>query len=468
MRPSKSVARRFVLAAVPVLLTLSVRADSDLETWGRTCALVLVPNVLRVQYGQNSATAFRDYMCGTYSQTHEVSGGLNVVKVFDANGSERTVTKQNYCHDQTLVASSETMYSFWSSTVPDIARTEFVRCMSDYPNQSGTPSALLVRKVDQPGNAVALTVSWNRNIQGEQPAFARISTTNLTCSAPWSVGAKIGPDPQSLVCRWSASHATTGFVAIDTQNRGGSIVPFSRTIADLGSYRVSTHEERPTVTGNDEQCGPARTTAELHNDRLFCQFRFNFPAACDGTWSQLFMDFALPLPARLEIADRTVVRSTIGLKCTRDNQGSCAWNEIGKNTRFQVVEDDASQIVVRRALGSRSIDVHLCAQFPRHEMVPIDNPGEWAAIHDVEGGYTFPVTVGRNVTAKIEVHWNDQPANDPPFAVGAQSSRLVLASQNPVTESDGSKTYTYRVNIPASDPLVTRTRNSNTFLGRGR
>src|ERR1051326_5011832 len=146
-----------------LILSLPIRADSDIEAWGRQCAAILAPNTLRVQYGQDSASAFRDYLCGSYSTTHDVSGGVSVLDVFDANGTEKTVSRQDFCHDTTLTVSVHTMYQSWESTVPDSARTGFTQCMANFPEQTGVPPSLLVKKNEQPG-AVLITTSWNRNI----------------------------------------------------------------------------------------------------------------------------------------------------------------------------------------------------------------------------------------------------------------------------------------------------------------
>ena len=431
-----------------VLLPLSARGQADIEAWGAACAAVLVPNELRLAHGTNTASAFREAVCRNSSSTSEGGGNLNVIEVFSIGGSSRTVTREQFCSDTSLVASTQTMYSLWSSSVPDSARTQFYQCMARFPQNSGTPSALRVSQGTQAGGGVTVTASWDRNIVGPQPRFAGLSLFNVTCpSSPWALGALIRADPTSFVCQW-VPNATEGAVIIQTQNRGSGQVSLTRSITPLGRAQliVTTQEDR--VDRNDQRCGPTAQTADLHNNRFFCMFNPPpFPLACEGGWSMAHIDLPLTIPAGLSSADLAVVQSSLQIDCVNDNQGSCAWNAVGDRNRFRVIRNDAQSIVVRRTFGSRPIGVRLCGSFPHHTNVTVNTDAGSFVLQNQPGGHIFPVRLPNGATGTLNLQWADgQPEAIP---VGTQSSRLVLVpstpqSPNPFNEPNA-RVFLYQV-----------------------
>ena len=437
-----------LLVILPLLVGGTIaQAQSDIESWGKACAVVLQPDELTIKYGTDSALAFRETICGSSSTEDSSEGGLNVIEILTLDGGTQTKTRSEFCKDTSLVAKSTTIWSYWYKKTTDLARIKFTECMASFPQQqAGAPPALLMTFSNSANDAIAITARWDKNISGEQPKFASVTSSGILCAAtafPWAAGALIPENPSTALCKWSDSYSTSGFVVVNTQNRGSSVIRAIRTITPLGTARLMITRREDLIDGFIEVRGPKVGTGDAHNVR--CSIIPDpkpYPLTCMGDWIAAFYDFPVSLPDNVPLIDHAAIRASLRLDCEDGGNGSAAWNLCGATDRIKVVAEDAKQITVRRAFGSKPLQAQLVAAVPKHVTVNTTSEVGTFTLPKESGGYRLPIRVAKGATATLDVTWADGTRESIP--VGTESSRLKLV-QSTATTPNPIETATHNI-----------------------
>jgi hypothetical protein len=435
------------------LTSAVVLAQQGIEEWGKACAVVMEPDVLKITYGNNSAEAFRDAMCGKYFQDTGGQFGLDVIDILDFSGGSRTVTRVEFCQNKEYVATSQTIYTYFSSTTSPDARQAFIACMKSFPAQHGYAAPLLATYTNQASNAIAVSAQWDKNVTQEQPMFRSLNTANISCDSPWKVNDGIPDKPTTILCKWTDNYSTGGFISINT-NKGSGFVEAVRTITPLGSAVLDIKQSVLEITSYATITGPPVNTAELHNTG--CWPFGNpppYPLACfDNKWLAAYVRAPVPLPAGTAIADLAYIRSHLALNCNDHGNGSAAWNACGDTNRFRIVEENHDRITVERAFGSRALVVNLVAQIPVRSRVEKVIQTATYTFPKEAAGFQFSVRVPQDATGTFSVKWVDGIKET--LQIGDSNSRLALVpatagAPNP-TSVGGERIYRYKVTWQAT------------------
>lgn len=420
----------------------------NIEAWGRACALGIEPDELRLKYFNDAASAFRNAVCGDWYNSHkqavEGSGSVDVVKIVSVGGSgsstSETVSHTQFCQDTSLTAQQTTIADLWIKTNPDDSlRSRFFDCMGQFTTQQVSPSPMFLIATDEGTAGILVSAAWNKNIAGTQPKFDHIDTSVISCSnVPIQKGTGLSSEPQSFTCKWPDRTSSDGLITLYTTNRGSIVSRVHRQIAPVGSYTLTIITKKDEPSGTEKICGPAGTTAQLDNNRLFCMFNPPpYPMGCDGGWSVAFLDFPLTNPK----PSWPVIPGTLTLNCTRDNQGSCAWNEVDRPSRFQVIQNDGVNFTVRRSFGSQNIDVQLCAS--RQQFAPQERK-ESKGVQPLYDGATISIVIPDEATGSIHIEWPfDHSSED--FPAGSTSPRLKLTKTDNIAHV--ATYYRYQVSL---------------------
>jgi hypothetical protein len=119
-------------------------------------------------------------------------------------------------------------------------------------------------------------------------------------------------------------------------------------------YSVQDNDERGMYTEEAIIWGPSRNTPELHNVR--CGAHANCRCIADGKWCFLPTELTVVTPNQRWVF---VPTAAVQIQCTRDNDGSCAWNNLGAPDRFFVTIRNPTNITATALTNSRSIGIRI-------------------------------------------------------------------------------------------------------------
>jgi len=119
-------------------------------------------------------------------------------------------------------------------------------------------------------------------------------------------------------------------------------------------FRDESDDERGRYTEETVIWGTSRDTRELHNVR--CGELAGCRCIADGKWCFLPTELTVVTPNERWVF---VQEAAVQIQCTRDNDGSAAWNALGAGDRFFVTTRNPDKIIATALTNSRSIGIRI-------------------------------------------------------------------------------------------------------------
>jgi hypothetical protein len=455
------------LAACVTFAAASVRADDDIEAFGRACAPSLIPDELRTQTHSDLDESYREAVCRDYyhGDSSDVGGGgtVLVIGVLGVDGSGHSITKQvtkdEYCRDTSLhVAASSATDFFQKHATPEMLQA-WLACMQLYAAKqaASTPSPLVTKVLSISRTSVTIGFRWNPavNPDGRPLTFRRVRATGLTCAAPdVAVNRPISKegDGNAVTCSWPTV-SEVGTVIIDS-NRTSATVPVTRPdLAPEGTVLLvaQTPGQLGTVASY-QACGAPVETAELHNthcDVFGFDLSKKIPGAdCQDPNGSRWL--RTQVCAEIHADNTNESLANLKMTCHQDNDGACGWNGVGDMSRVTFTTNLPQYARACQQMGSRKEWIKLCGTINISGQLPGQHVHlrSWTLVR----GTVFEVAYPRDtISPKLVVTVNNEVK--PEFDAGLEKYGLkVLHSQS--DELGVRIEYRYVGNTPAVSTAV--------------
>ena len=425
---------RSVLLAIMILgIPLPAMAADDIRDFGEACRPILVPDELSTKHKGDLNQSLHDAACGEWYSAHKdqvnASGGLDVFGLFSASGgggsSSSESGRQAYCNDHDARLASSLIDTFFLRVFSD-ARQRFYDCMALYQKQYPSPlvvSAPTASRTDS--DDFVATIRWDANADPIQPKFLSFSNVDLVCNSDvLKKQTRIPRHEVAFNCHW-LNHGTVGAVEVQS-TRGTGLGLLQRTFPAVGVAVLQLTNVTRGVIATVSKCFQSQTSGDHHNEG------YHDGCACDGDCKFCAQRMVWTISAASDFGSDWKVRDP-SLHCERDNLSSCNWNSLGA---FQTLQNDGATIRIAKNMGSRSIDVSICATGDQYGDIPTSAQSQsWS----LEDGKTFVAEVPTGSTGVIRIKRGDSES-----AISAGDSDPNLALVRKIS-TPLSTLYTYQV-----------------------